>query len=553
MNQLRAEMAQRMASALKRKSVTSCSRWALMYRVMGQPFPGPWRFKHHPWAREMHDSTAELNVAMKAAQMAFTETALNRVLFNMDVKGKSCLYLLPEQNPGASDFSTSRFDPAIRLSPHLKDLFSNVKNVGHKQAGAANLFVRGTNSKSQLKSVPVGFIVFDEVDEMDQDNIPLAMERTSGQVEKEYFMISTPTAEGFGISRYFNDTTKEFFSFQCPSCSRWTKLIYPECLVITADSLNDPKIADTHLICMDCKNILPHAGKVDWLAKGKWVATQPDSPARGFQVSQMYSMTVPPADLARSFIRSQSSPADEQEFYNSKLGIPHMVDGSSVSLEDLLEVIGRYSKKDVTHKRHGNRLRTMGVDVGKWLHIEITEWVLGGTMGKDLNALAKCKVIADLKVQEMYHLDRIMRQYQVDACVIDAQPETRAAMDFANRNIGRVKLCRYSSSVMGKDMRMSNDPYDPLISVDRTSWLDLSQGRFLSKKITLPKDVSEEYKDHIQQLFRLVQRDKLGNPVSRYKSRSDADHFAHARNYAEIALPFAASIATGNQDIHNFL
>ena len=110
-------------SGLKRKAVTTCSRWAEKYRVMGKPFPGPWTFDHHPWARDMCDATEDLVIGQKAAQMAFTEVALNKVFFTIDIKGVSCMYILPASKPDANDFSTSRFDPALEMSEHLSSIF----------------------------------------------------------------------------------------------------------------------------------------------------------------------------------------------------------------------------------------------------------------------------------------------------------------------------------------------------------------------------------------------------------------------------------------------
>ena len=123
-------MAQRITSGLSRKAITSCSQWAEKYRILGgKDFPGPWRFKHHPWLREMHDSLAPMNVGKKSAQMGYTETVLNLTFFKIDIERVDCLYVLPSKTPDASDFSTGRFDPALELSPHLENLFSDVKNI----------------------------------------------------------------------------------------------------------------------------------------------------------------------------------------------------------------------------------------------------------------------------------------------------------------------------------------------------------------------------------------------------------------------------------------
>jgi len=501
---------------------------------MGQPFPGKWTFKYHPWLRDMHDCAAELVIGQKSAQMGYTETALNKVFFNIDIKGVSCLYILPSEKPDASDFSTSRFDPALDASDHLRNLFSDVRNIGHKRAGTANLFVQGSRSRSQMKSIPVGYITYDELDEMQQENISLAHERVSGQLEHQEFMVSTPTIQGVGINKYFVNSTQHHFFFKCPCCSKLTELTYPECIVITAEHENDLRLRDTHLICKECKGVLPHEDKVSFLKNGIWVPEYTDRDSVGFYVNQLYSMTVKPKEIAISAIRAHFDPTDEQELYNSKLGVPHEVKGARVKDTDLQSCQGEYCKVD-----SGVGFITMGVDVGKFLHYEIDSWSIkhGGT---DVSTMAQPRLLTEGTVVEFEELDILMKKFQITFCVIDANPERRKAMEFAKRFYGHVRLCFYGNAVKGKTLILHKEE-ELTVTVDRTSWLDLSLGRFKSESIVLPKDLSLDYKKHVKAPVRIYEKDKSGNQVGRYTHTGD-DHFAHARNYSEIALPLGAQL-----------
>jgi len=548
-------LVQRIVSGLKRQGITTCSKWAETYRIMGQPFPGIWRFDHHPWVREIHDCTSSVTVGRKAAQMAYTETALNRIFFAMDVKGLSCMYVLPASKPDASDFSTSRFDPALEMSSHLLNMFSNVKNVGHKRAGNANLFIRGSRSRSQLKSVPASVMVFDEVDEMVQENIPLALERMSGQEEKQVFLLSTPTIEKYGIDSYYETTTQEHYFFKCPHCGKFTELIFPDCLIITAEKITDETLKDSHLICKECKHPLDHTTKVAWLqdkitgGTGIWIKSYTDRDARGFTISQFYSMTVSPIELAIAKIKGDNDKAYEQEWYNSKGGIPHTVKDAKLSLTDIATCIGNHTKVE---QSPSGALITMGVDVGKWLHYEIDQWTIDRSLyGPDINLISSAKVLTEGKVMHFEELDILMQKFNVGFCVIDANPERRKAFEFAQRFYGRVRMCFYGNSINGKTIILHSDD-EHTITVDRTTWLDLSLGRFRRKKIILPTDTSLDYKNHLCSLVRVYQIDKNGNPTGTYVKGNDDDHFAHARNYAEIALPLYASLMT-SQDIRDVL
>lgn len=536
-------MASRIVAGLKRQSISTPSQWAERYRIMGQPFPGPWTFKHHPWLREIHDCKAEFIVNKKGAQLGLTETALNMALKAIDIDAISVMYVLPASKPDASDFSSSRFDPALEMSDHLNNLFTDVKNVYHKRAGAANLYLRGSKSRSQLKSVPVGLMIFDEVDEMDQDNIPLALERTSGQLYRQVIMLSTPTIDNCGIDKYFHQTTEEEYHFRCPHCGKYILLTYPDSLVIKGKDIFDPMIEESYYICTECKGILKHEDKENFLATGKWVGLYPTRASRGFTINQLYA-TVPagrPGEIAKAALKMELSAEEEQEFWNSKLGKTHVIDGARVEEKHIQKCIGLspFVKLDGAPKES---YITMGIDIGKWIHLEIDQWFFDENMLTfDINLMAKSRIIMETKILDFDELDKYMHMYNVAYAVIDAQPEVRKASEFANRFYGKVKICYYTSNSLKKVISIHENTN--AISVDRTSWLDLSLGRIIGGRCFLPKDLSQEYRNHIKALIRVYEKDKDGNPFGKYvKADNESDHFAHAHNYAEIALPLGLDL-----------
>lgn len=534
MHELQSLLTNRIASGLKRKSITKCSTWAENYRIMGQPYPGKWSFKHHPWTREMHDAEDYEIIGQKAAQMGFTEACLNRCFYSLDIKAQSILYILPTDGD-ASNFSASRFDPALEQSPHLKKIFSNVKNVGHKRAGSANLFVRGSRSRSALKSDPVSKVIFDELDEMNQNHISLAEERMSGQSDIQTWKISTPTIDDFGINGYYNNSTQDHYFFKCPRCGKQTELIFPDCLIITAEEVTDPRIKETHLVCKECKGRLEHRTKVDWLQNGEWVAKYPGRLSRGFHINQLYSMAdaCEPYKIAILYLKSLTNPTDAQEFNNSKLGIVYVADGAQVTDEMLDEAIGGYTSLQTSPP---NAFVTMGIDVGKWCHYEITQYIFDKEVSSpDLAVISRARVLKAGKVLDFYELDTLMRQYKVSSCVIDSQPETRLALEFANRFYGLVHLCIYGQGVSGKNIHLHAEG-EHKVTVDRTSWLDASMSRFKGNRIHLPQDIGLEYRQHIKAPVRIYKKDQNGNPMGLYVNGGKDDHFAHARNYSEIAL-----------------
>jgi hypothetical protein len=512
---------------------------------MGKPFPGPWSFKHHPWILAPHDDESEEICVQKAAQLAWTEWALNRSFYNIDIKGNSVLYILPAANPDARDFSTSRFDPALELSPHLTLMFDDVKNIHHKRSGSANLFIRGSRVKSQLKSVPVSLIVLDELEEMVQKNIALVTERTSGQLEKQLLKLSTPTVARVGINLAYDASTQDHFFFKCPHCSKYTELVFPQCLVITAEHYADPKVQDSHLRCKECQHSLNHQTKVEWLATGKWVSSNTNRMVKGYHINQMYSMTVEPWKLATAYLKGLTNTVDEQEFFNSKLGLPHEVDGARIKDANIINCTGTYTE---TFSAGSGQLITMGVDVGSLLDVWIDRWHVDTRYPSiDINLISKPQTIFEGTVKNFCDLDPLMLDYNVCGAVVDANPEKRAALEFANRWYGKVKLCYYVTGMANSKQIREHEAETHGVSVDRTSWMDLALGRFHRQSIVLPRDLSQRAQQHLKTPVRVTKKDLSGNTVAKYVTgENDADHLAHARTYSEIALPLALKIGSAH-------
>jgi len=483
---------------------------------------------------------------MKGAQLGMTEVAINRAFFTVDVLKRDVLYVLPTAL-NASDFSKSRFNTALLYSPYLKGLFTDTNTVGLKQAGGVNLYIRGSRGDSNMKSVPASVLILDEADEMDQKQIWLALERLSGQKKKTVFSLSTPTIPNYGIHKLFLQGTQEHFYFICPHCGRHTELIYPECLEICGETITDPNVRRSYIKCKECKQKLEHEEKPIFLKTANWESsvTGVDEDHRSFYVNQLYSYTVNPGELALAYFRGVGDEAAMVEYHNSKLGLPYIPDGGQVTESEIDNAIRPYFKENQRPQIGSSSTIVMGVDQGKMNHVVIVEFTLAGV--GDLNAVAFAKVLAELKLpgDDFTTLDPLMREWQIKAAVIDADPQINDARRFARRFPGYAYLCRYRRGVSGKEMQVAEeDSGAPIVTVDRTNWLDASLGRFHSDRVHLPADTSLEFKDHLKAMVRTYEKDDQGNPKAIYLN-TGPDHYAHAFNYAEIALPLAAGIVAG--------
>lgn len=538
---------ERLISGLSKKAAVMPSRWVLEHvkNLDGTQSS----FRRFPWQREMLDSKAPHNCAAKGAQLGISHCILCRAMAANDLEKRDVLYILPSLHPDASNFSNARFDSLVAASQYLSDIYDK-GNVGLKRTSTNNFYIRGAQSRSGGKSVPAGFLVLDEINEIPKWFVILVRERMSGQDVKTEWDISTPTVPEAGIDKIWLESSQEHFFFPCPKCSRHIRLTYPECLEVVGDDPDSTQVLQaSYLKCPECYGKLEHLDKPNFLAPAKFVAAVTGKEKRGFHVNQLYSATVTPGEVAAASIRARFSDLEAQEFFNSKLGLPHAPEGSKVTEEAVNACKRGHRNLDVPHD--GFALRTMGVDVGSRIHFEICEWWVGEAIGDDCNSNSLPRVIRTGFCQSFEQLDGLMHDYRINMCVIDAMPETRMAFAFSQRHLGKVKMCFYAQGMTGRMLKESKwDHGEPIINVNRTMWLDQSLGRFRAATIELPADLPYEYMEHVKVPSRIWKYDKNGNPVVSYDNADKADHHAHSRNYAEIALPLALGVGV-HEEVDN--
>lgn len=545
------EFGERMVAGLQKRAAVTPDRWTVdrVKNLDGSTFS----FKYFPWQREMLASKAPHNCACKGAQLGISHCILCRAMFANDVEKRDVLYILPALHPDASNFSNARFDALVAASPYLASIYDR-GNVGLKRTTTNNFYIRGAQSRSGGKSVPAGFLCLDEIDEIPKWFVRLVRERMSGQFLKTEWDISTPTVPEHGIDKLWLESTQEHFFFPCPNCTangraKLIHLSYPDCLEVVGDDPDSTRtLTESYLKCPECQGKLDHASKHEFLGKGRFVPAVTGVEKRGFHVNQLYSSTVTPGEVAADAIRSAYSEIDAQEFWNSKMGKAHAPEGSKIT-ESLVNAC-RSSHLNGSKAQHD--VVTMGVDIGSWNHFEICEWKLGGLQGNDANSMATPRVLKTGKVRSFEELDTFMLEYRVNMCCVDAMPETRKAFEFSQRFWGFVKMVYYAQGVTGKMLVESQwDKGEPVINVNRTSWMDVALGRIKGNRILLPQDLPQEYVEHLRTPTRIIKFNKDGNPVAQwYTPDGKADHHAHARTYCEIALPLALSMSV-NEDIDN--
>ena len=503
---------------------------------------GPYSLKGHSFQEEIITHKAQESYVMKAAQLGISEIELAHSVHFAEHFG-NVIYLFPTSTH-IGEFSQARLQPVIEASKYLSSLVSDktpakisdnyeddmeskkrmVDRVSLKAIGKHFFYLRGSQTGAQLKSVDGDKLVIDEYDEMNQKNVPLAKARVDHSKFKIIRGMSTPTYPEYGIHKEFLAGDQRYYFIKCPHCNERQALTW-------WDNIN-AEISTEFRICRKCKKPLDHT------AKGEWIPTYTDRDIRTYHISQLYSDRV----STKYLIDFAKDPRNEQELWNSKLGLPFTPEGGQITRDQVLARIAEYDIPTSGFEC------TMGVDIGRDIN-----YIISRTRSDNMKPIIKAGTVKSFE-----ELDFFMEQYGIYYCVVDANPETRKAREFALRFKGRVWLAYYVS--MKGYFKLTEDPeYGvPLVHIERTTSLDYSLGRFHNNTVTIPgKRIStgaytflpdDDYNSFIDQIcapVRVLEKDPRGNEVAKYIEGTKADHYAHANNYDDVAQEISKSKSFG--------
>lgn len=541
-------MGQIAAKTLLDTSLTTCSRWAEHRIHLPHPFRGPLKFDRFPWQREVLDVDEGVVTVKKAAQIGFSVAGMIRALYIIHEKVEDVLYVLPTAGL-AGDFSQGRLDALTDLSPHLKEMWGKTNKVGLKITKQnANLYIRGSVSERGLVSVPISTAIIDEYDRCTDNTYDLVTERLSGQEHKYLFSLSTPTLPEFGIDRQHRQGTMEEFFFRCPSCNEYETLRFPDNVAIYGEYPGDPETDKSYYFCTKCKNKLEHKEKLIWLKTAKWIPQRTNVQGhRSFQINQMFSSTVSPAELVTGYHKSQLSDLAAIEFKNQKLGESHISEGARITDAIIESCYDKSYRIGEDRPEKADRIICMGVDVGSYLDCWIAEYkyVRDPKNMPYENSVSKVLQTTRIPSEDWNALGNLMREWQVRHCCVDFQPDTANARRFCRVFRGFASMVQYRRGTVGNEIKETKDEQGvPCLTVDRTVFLDLALGRFHKKTTTVPVGFSGVAKEHLKAPIRTYEMDELGLPRGVYKSIAD-DHMAHAAAYCEIAHFRAFCQSTG--------
>ena len=384
------------------------SEWADKYRVLSNKSAseaGKWRTDRTPYLRELMDCMSFVGdnrfinevVFAKGSQIGGSEAGLNFIGWAIDQSPGPMLIVQPTDLL-AKRLSKQRLDPMIEDCEPLRNKIETKKSrdsantMMSKDFPGGVLFLTGSNSPTNLRSMPARYIFFDELDAFPRDvggegsPVELAEARARTFSRRKVIKVSTPTKEGDSlIMAEYKETDMRKYFVPCPFCKHEQTIEWDR---IKWDKNEDGKnlFHTVHLECENCFERIGENHKTKMLERGRWIPTNenPTKPrARGYHLSALYS----PAgwlsweEVARKWIKDHKNLQKRITFINTILGLPYSEKSKDTpQWEEIMQRREDYDIGIVSGKARAGIL-CGGVDVQKD-RIEMVSYSIVMTDGK---------------------------------------------------------------------------------------------------------------------------------------------------------------------------
>lgn len=383
-----------LARSVRPRPPTTVSAWADRYRVLTSKSsgePGQWRTDRVPFAREPMDclsasSPVQRIVLMFAAQMTKTEIGLNWIGYVMQHAPAPMLVVLPTEQV-RKRWVRQRLDPLLNECPAVRAIFDarRMRDAANsedmKDFPGGMLVLGGANSPASLASMPIRYVLCDEVDrfpwEVGQEGDPLGLidERTKTFPRRKVMLVSTPTTKGASrIEIEYNASDMREYHVPCPHCDEHQVLRWRH-----DDGSYGLRHSETtgHIwyACVHCGAEIEEHHKTDMLARGRWIPRHPERAVRGYHISGLYSplgLGFTWAEIWRMWQDAHGDTANLKRFVNTTLGEAWEEKGDSIQDVALISRLEIYAEKLPI------LAITAGVDVQKdRLECTVTGWGAG--------------------------------------------------------------------------------------------------------------------------------------------------------------------------------
>ena len=374
--------------AIKPDPMLSVSEWADAFRVLSNRASaeaGAWKTSRTPYLREVMDcmsssSPVEKVVFQAGAQIGKSEAQNNVIGYIIDIVGGPILAVLPTVEMAKRN-SKSRIQPMIDDCPRLREKVKDPRSRDSgnsmlaKEWNAGILAMTGANSAAGLRSMPVKFLMLDEIDayvgsvDGEGDPCQLALARTRTFSNRKSFWTSTPTIAGRSrIEAEYLDGDMRVYEVPCPLCGTFQQLVWEQM------HWEENKPQTVKYKCVHCEESFEEYHKNTILDRGTWVPKNPEGLHRSYHLSSLYSPLgwISWVEIAEKYLNAKKNEDLMRVFQNTVLGLPYADTGEAPEWEALYH---RREDYPIGRVPEGVVFITAGIDVQKdRLEMELVGW-----------------------------------------------------------------------------------------------------------------------------------------------------------------------------------
>jgi hypothetical protein len=339
----------------------------------------------------------------------------------------------------AAYVSSSRFLPVVRSVPAAHAALRQANNGGEgnvmtRTLGSSEVLFLYTSGSSITESFPLGAIVADEVQNMNDSDISRIRERMSASDVRFFFACSTANGIGTDIDALYQKGNQHRFHTQC-GCDDGVILdeVFPECIENNTGQLDDAGAPRGWVyVCPTCRSYIPDT------QQGRWVQHNPGSENISYHLPQTLSPTVSAKEVMDEYLGSP----DLTSFYQRKLGKPYNNPSQVPITMDILNKAAELGKRLGVQWKTSGRDTFMGLDqMGGFIVAIILERLPTGHQ-----AVIHAEFIYGEGDETWDRSAELMKEYHVQTCVVEQLPNVDSARKFANKFRGRVYLATYGGS-----------------------------------------------------------------------------------------------------------
>jgi len=414
------------------------SDWADQHRMLPRQSaaePGQWRTERTPYLREIMDCLADTSTIRevtlrKSTQVGGTEVGINWVGYIIDHIPAPVMYVMPTIDM-ATKWSKQRLAPIVEIMPVLRNKIAPARSRDSgnttllKEFPHGMLIISGANSAASLASLPVRFLILDELDKYpdDLDDQGSAQDqaerRTSSFTRRKILRISSPTVKDHSaIDREFERGDQRFYHVPCPHCGHMQTL--------EIENLQDD---GTFVCATGCGAVIHEHHKTQMLAFGRWAPKQPGREARSYHIWAAYAalgLGYTWREIAAMRTEARADPEKMVVFTNTVLGESYEGLSQRVEADDLSKRAGKWNARTIPR---GCLALTCGIDVQ---HNRFALMLCGWGRAERCWILDYVELTGDpTKPEDWAQVDEYLSQSFVNACGISLRI-TSACIDSGN-------------------------------------------------------------------------------------------------------------------------